>query len=417
MIPKRIYFTWIGSPITERAEKNIQKCREIMPDYEIEIITKYDGTIENPTVASNYLRLQYLYDNGGIYLDTDIEVIKRFDDLLDNEAFIGCEDDEWINNAVSGAVKGSEFVKRCLEKFDSAQPPNENGPKLVTTVAKEYGWDGKKIVSDRLTVYPKSYFYPYNYNEVYTPECIKPETHCIHLWDFAWNNEVSIVIPCYNHGKYLADAIESALAQTKEAEIIVVNDGSTDNTSEVAKRYPVKLIEQENKGCAAARNAGIKASTKRFILPLDADDKIDPNYVYKIIEEMKDADIVTSDLQEFGLHYAKGNLPSNYTLKDIIEHNRLVCCTAFKKSDWARVGGYDESEDLRKGYEDWDFWIRLIVYGCKVKKINETMFFYRKHGKNMSQNLFNDDSGMIEFLQNKYKKYYKDFNTTIDKSW
>ena len=85
-------------------------------------------------------------------------------------------------------------------------------------------------------------------------------------------DKVSIIIPCYKQAHFLAEAIESALAQDYDNfEVIVVNDGSPDNTSEVAKRYPVSLIEQENKGLSAARNAGIKASTGSWILPLDAD--------------------------------------------------------------------------------------------------------------------------------------------------
>jgi glycosyltransferase involved in cell wall biosynthesis len=98
---------------------------------------------------------------------------------------------------------------------------------------------------------------------------------------------VSIIIPGHNYGQYLADAIESALRQTyPNVEIIVVNDGSTDNTDDVVKRYPVKLLVQEYLGVAAARNNGIKHSSGHFFLCLDGDDKICPKHIEKTIEKM-----------------------------------------------------------------------------------------------------------------------------------
>ena len=93
--------------------------------------------------------------------------------------------------------------------------------------------------------------------------------------------KVSIIIPVYNHAQWLPDAISSALNQTVPCEVIVVNDGSPDNTSEVAKMFDVKLIEKENGGLTSARNAGIKEATGEWILTLDADDKIAPDFVEK----------------------------------------------------------------------------------------------------------------------------------------
>ncbi|MGK2962890.1 MAG: glycosyltransferase [Gemmatimonadaceae bacterium] len=92
---------------------------------------------------------------------------------------------------------------------------------------------------------------------------------------------VSVVIPCYNHGRYLAEAIESVLAQSREAEeIIVVDDGSTDDTRAVAARYEsVTCVSQANQGLAAARNAGARASTAQFLVFLDADDRLCPTAI------------------------------------------------------------------------------------------------------------------------------------------
>src|SRR5262245_56603663 len=89
---------------------------------------------------------------------------------------------------------------------------------------------------------------------------------------------VSVIIPCYNQGRFLAEAIESIMVQVlPDVEIIVVNDGSTDNTAEVAAHYPqVRYIYQQNQGLAAARNTGLRHSTGRYLVFLDADDRLLP---------------------------------------------------------------------------------------------------------------------------------------------
>jgi len=98
---------------------------------------------------------------------------------------------------------------------------------------------------------------------------------------------VSIIITSYNYGRYLSEAIESVLKQTyQNIEIIVVDDGSTDNTKNIAKRYPVRYFYQANQGVATARNNGIKRSDGEFFLCLDADDKLLPDYIRKTVKVM-----------------------------------------------------------------------------------------------------------------------------------
>ncbi|MCT8140375.1 glycosyltransferase family 2 protein [Anaerobacillus sp. CMMVII] len=121
---------------------------------------------------------------------------------------------------------------------------------------------------------------------------------------------VSIVIPCYNYGRYLKDAIDSALKQTyHNIEVIVVNDASTDEFTieklrEFEKQENITVIHhKQNKGLPAARNTAIKAASGKYILPLDADDTIEPTTVEKaakILEEQKNVGIVSLGMRFFG---------------------------------------------------------------------------------------------------------------------
>lgn len=117
--------------------------------------------------------------------------------------------------------------------------------------------------------------------------------------------QVSIIITCYNYAHFLPEAIESAISQTDSAyEIIVVNDGSTDHTEAVASKYPIKIIKQANQGVASARNAGIKLATGNYILPLDADDKIHPQFLERsvpILNANPKIGVVFTHREHFGL--------------------------------------------------------------------------------------------------------------------
>src|SRR3990167_11292354 len=127
------------------------------------------------------------------------------------------------------------------------------------------------------------------------------------------NPKISIIIPLYNQVEYLEDCLESAYNQTMPAhEIIVVNDGSKDNTAEIAERYTfkefpgvesnVRVIHQVNKGLSSARNTGIMAATGTYILPLDADDMLMENAIARITKEIvqTNGDIIAPSFKEFG---------------------------------------------------------------------------------------------------------------------
>ncbi len=197
---------------------------------------------------------------------------------------------------------------------------------------------------------------------------------------------ISIIIPVYNGAEWLAEAIESALIQRIKSfgfpekdiipEIIVVNDGSTDNSLEIAKNYPVKVITQVNKGLSSARNSGIMNSTERWILFLDADDKLLPNAVQKIIDsDFSYSCIIAPSFKEFGLSNRDVILMDNPKLEDFKIGNRLGYCAAIRKSVLLAVGGY--SPKMVEGYEDLHLWINLLTKGFKIKTISDILWMYR----------------------------------------
>ena len=199
------------------------------------------------------------------------------------------------------------------------------------------------------------------------------------------DKKVSIIIPVYNTpSAFIEEAIQSALAQTyKNIEIIVVNDGSTDeNTLEYLNtiNHPqIKVLHQPHSGPSVARNTGIEASTTGgYILPLDSDDKIDKTYIEKainIIENNPNIGIVYCEADFFGVLSEKWELPK-YSPSQMIKCNCIFNSALFRKSDWEKVGGY--KKEMVYGWEDHEFWLSLIETGVDVYQIPEILFHYRK---------------------------------------
>jgi glycosyltransferase involved in cell wall biosynthesis len=193
---------------------------------------------------------------------------------------------------------------------------------------------------------------------------------------------VSIVIPCYNQGPFLADSIGSVLASTMDDyEIIVVDDGSSDGETcrilDVLNYPRTRLLRTTNSGLAAARNNGIAEARGHYILPLDADDRIAPTYLEKgaaILESRPEVGIVYCSGELFGARSGPIEAPS-YTLGRMLFSNLIFSCALFRRSDWEACGGYDPG--MVHGCEDWDFWLSLIERGRKVVRLPEVLFYYR----------------------------------------
>lgn len=200
---------------------------------------------------------------------------------------------------------------------------------------------------------------------------------------------VSIIIPCYKQAHLLPDALESAIGQDYEnVEIVVINDGSPDNTSEVVRRYiantpsrKIQLIEKENGGLSSARNLGLHHSKGEWILPLDSDDMLAPNAVSLFLSKALSSgtDIVFCDRQDFGTSNARVN-PGVFELSRIIFNNQLSYCSIYRKNIWEVVGGYDER---MRAYEDWNFWIGAAKKGFRGVYLPAPLFLYRTTEQSM----------------------------------
>ncbi len=198
---------------------------------------------------------------------------------------------------------------------------------------------------------------------------------------------ISIIIASYNQQDTLPDAIESALATEYPCEIIVVDDGSTDNSLKIAESYnkqQVKVISQVNKGLASARNTGIMNAKYDWCLFLDADDILMDTAIEKIDNAILEtnADIIAPSFREFGLSSREVILSSNVNLdmfKDGQNYLPYFCCV--RKSKLLEIGGY--SPRMTYGYEDLHLWINLLSRGATVKTLPEILVLYRTKEKSM----------------------------------
>lgn len=192
--------------------------------------------------------------------------------------------------------------------------------------------------------------------------------------------QITCIIPVYDQAEFLPDAIESVLAQTKKCEIIVINDGSTDKSFEIAKSYEdkgVKVINQVNKGLPSARNTGIMNATGEYILPLDADDVL----LERAIEVIEDAitvngsDVIAPSFKSFGVHNEQVILNAIPTLEEFKQANRIGYFSAVKKSILLEIGGYNPK--MKWGFEDWDMWIDIFKRNHSLCLIQEVLVLYR----------------------------------------
>lgn len=216
--------------------------------------------------------------------------------------------------------------------------------------------------------------------------------------------KVSVIIPCYNQGQYVDEAVDSVLAQSfQDFEIIIVNDGSTDDfTNEKLKYYnkaKTRVIQTINQGLAAARNNGFEESSGEFIQFLDADDIILPKKLEKqisVFENIKNIDVCYSNFDfwfcnENKVVPNKSNMTLNANpLEDFLflwERGLTIPihCALFRKSIWNN--SFEVFDNALKAKEDWVMWVTLSINLCKFHFTNENLVYYRIHDSNMCKNI------------------------------
>ncbi len=192
---------------------------------------------------------------------------------------------------------------------------------------------------------------------------------------------VSIIVPCYNHGKFIEAALQSA-AQLKypNTEVIIIDDGSTDAlTIEVLKKLESSytVIRQANQGPSVARNNAVKHSKGEFILALDSDNKVRPNYLEVAIPLFMTnprLGVVYADFQYFGDSNEVKRL-IDFDITRMLLYNYIDMCSVIRRTAFEEVGGFDEYMSKR-GLEDWDFWIGMYEKNWELRHLNQVMFDY-----------------------------------------
>lgn len=217
---------------------------------------------------------------------------------------------------------------------------------------------------------------------------------------------VSVIVSCYNQGSYLRESLGSILEQTyKEWECIIIDDGSTDQTKQIAEYFMsidnrIKYIYQKNQGVCVARNNAIRSSIGKYILCLDADDKISNDYLSLSVDEMErdlDVTLVTTNYCNFGCSNKKIELEP-YTIERLMGHNLFVICSMFRRVDFDRVNGFNLN--MKLGLEDWDFWLSLLEKReAKVKYLNGIHFYYRIKKSEFSRNSQASKKEMFDALR------------------
>jgi len=226
--------------------------------------------------------------------------------------------------------------------------------------------------------------------------------------------KISVIIPCYNDGVFLTEAVDSVLAcDYKDLELIIVNDGSTDKlTLEVLAKYEeqgFKVISHPNQGLGFSRNRGIQQAQGEYILPLDADNKIRKGYLDKGINLLDSGicDIVYAKPYFFGEDIPERKFVTHeFDSDQLFIQNFIDACAIFRKTAWEAVGGYDET---LISLEDWEFWINCYINGFRFKFINERLYDYRiKDSSMISETSTQKTAEIVNYIIAKHNNAFRE---------
>ncbi len=228
--------------------------------------------------------------------------------------------------------------------------------------------------------------------------------------------KVSVIMPCYNDGIYIEEAIASIKSQTyQNIELIIIDDGSDDeNTVNIINGLSdenIKVLHTQRLRPAGARNFGIANASGEYILPLDADDTIEPDYIEKAVRVMDENDnvgIVYCRADLFGESSGRWELP-DYSTESMLLDNIIFVTAMFRRADWETVGGFNTN--MHDGMEDYDFWLSIIELGRDVHQFKEILFHYRIKPVSRTTN-FQKNASVV---QQTYKTIYENHPKLYEK--
>lgn len=224
------------------------------------------------------------------------------------------------------------------------------------------------------------------------------------------SNLVSIIIPCYNTGIFLPEAIQSVFnSGFEDYEIIVINDGSNEKeTLDVlfSLDFPrLKVIHQENEGLGSARNTGVQNSSGEFLFFLDSDNRVRNGYFEKALYQFsKDESlgVVYAKAHFFGESNEERFIVRPYNLNALLVGNYIDACSFVRRSIFEKVGMFKTHQDL-SGFEDWDLWIRIGLGGWNFHFLQDKLFDYRVRANSMIGTLSNQKrERMMNYIANNY---------------
>lgn len=237
------------------------------------------------------------------------------------------------------------------------------------------------------------------------------------------NPLVSVITPCHNDGLYIMEAVVSIQESNyPNIEHIIVDDGSDQFTKEILAKIHfsnVRIVSIPASGVCMARNTAINLSSGKYILPLDADDKVAADYINSAVEcfeSKEDCRVVTTEIiQFFGTRKDQVKWIGTFDMGLLLSRNLFGISTMFRREDAKKVGGFDQL--FRDGVEDWDFWISIMSLGGTVEVVNGINFYYRikkKHRNNSfsSEQLSSFRRSIWEKHKELFSMYYADPNET-----
>ena len=224
---------------------------------------------------------------------------------------------------------------------------------------------------------------------------------------------VSVIMPAYNVAPYIAEAIESVLAQTfSDFELLIVDDGSTDGTAAIARHFAerdhrIRLLQQENRGLAAARNTALEHARASALALLDSDDLWMPRFLeaqMAVLEARPEVDIVTGNARTLGSHEDgrparpwPDPRPSPNLWTILGDELSVFIMSVFRRRVYDTIGGFD---DMLRTNEDFDFWLRAALAGFTFARNDEPLGFYRRRDDSLS-------ASEVRMLRGALRVYYK----------